>query len=386
MTHTEMAVQRIRVRLYNEFFGLVGRPEIAKRFIQRARELCVRFALTENHTFKARLDDNGAICDIEYYNTGVYTRPVAQQEPTQPTQTDSALGAEAARSPVEPPNVHAGAAVPESPAAKIPVDEVRGGATGLSAGQVSEGTKNENVPLGASEQTQDVPTQPVSGPETEEIDKRQQDTHPDGQITPPVEEWAPKDIEESGVGDLGTHREAQGVKEADPIAQIAPHVDVGSLAYLKERLGMRSAYHIGTRTGGTLRCLLGEDIDVYGLGDRVVAEDIATRVFSYTIGEELDEAMMPSMDVALAIGIVEELDDTGFQNLMQVMGKCKYIVIAPPAPEDGVEARVLEGKKYWIAKFKDCGYVYRQARTKEMRDVSTDSLTSKNGMIFERRK
>lgn len=357
MLDTDMVVQRIKVRLQNEFMGLVGRPEIAKRFITRARELCVRFALGPQHSFKARLDDNGAICDIEYYNSG-------------------------ASSGAQSPNVHAGAAAPESASEKIPSGEASGGATGLSAGQDSEGTKNENVPQGQPEQTQVVESEPVGGPETEESAKRQQDTHPEGQITPPVEEWAPKDIEESGVGDLGT----QGVKEAEPVSEIAPHVDVGALGYLMERLKMKSAYHIGCATGGTLRYLLSKEIDAYGLGDRIVAEDIATRVFSYTVGEELDESMMPSFDVALAVGIVEELDYTGFQNLMQVMGKCRYIVIAPPKPEDGVEARVLEGKKHWIAKFKDCGYTYRQARTKEMRAESTAELTRENGMIFERNK
>lgn len=161
------------------------------------------------------------------------------------------------------------------------------------------------------------------------------------------------------------------------------HLDLGVLSFCKTELGCKSFLDVGCGPGGMVELARRTGYDpVRGIdGDpRVANQDIIIHDFATNPYKMYDK-----FDLGYSCEFVEHVEEKYIPNYMPCFQKCKFVVMTfAPKGTRGYHHVNCRNAQYWIEVFSEYGFVYEEALTNKVREVSLmeRNFVRENGLVF----
>lgn len=153
------------------------------------------------------------------------------------------------------------------------------------------------------------------------------------------------------------------------------------LFFLKEKLNIKSMLDIGCGLGGMVE--FASYIDIYAVG---VDGDPSLPDKSYVIKHDFNEGQLKldeKFDLVYSIEFLEHVYERYQPNYMPLFQKANYVFVSGATPGQGGYHHVNEQpREYWIDKFTQYGFTYRQDIVNEIIDVSKNKEFMNKNMMF----
>lgn len=165
------------------------------------------------------------------------------------------------------------------------------------------------------------------------------------------------------------------------------HVDEGLLRYFIHAYNMDSFLDIGCGPGGMVKeakdcgCrVLGIDGDFTLEYDDELRDDIV--LHDFTMGQlHLNE----QFDLGWSVEFLEHIEEQYLPNVFHVFKQCRFIMCTASTDGKNHFHQNAQPREYWIEKFKENGFAYREDDMDNIRSASTmkRNFINDTGMLYK---